>query len=475
MAAALLLAALSGCAYFNGMYNARRAAREAQGFARQGRTAEARDRWLRAVLHAESLVARHPHSRWVPDALLLSGFARVQSEDFSGAAVALDRAVRAARSDAQRAEALALLGRTDVGLGQPADALPLLDSAFALSPRARADALLWRGIALRRLGRFDEAVAALDRSTAPQAPFERARTLLQLRDTSAALAALDGLTGHRPFEEAAWRGVLDTLGDLGARASASRLAERLASRRDVPRGARARLLLDDGGRQLAAGDTAGARARFDEAALAAGDSVEGRIVAVRLTLLALPGAGDDEALDTLRSALERAVAQGGAPAVEAQPMARRLARARALLEDGPLPDARWFLRAELLRDSVGARPLAARAFAEMGRRYPDSPWTPKALLAAVAAGYPAADSLRRVLDGRYRDSPYRRAALGLAGASEGYALLEDSLSRALAGVDRTGRAAPEGAGAAPGGRPVAAPRPSGARPDTADVAPSPSP
>jgi hypothetical protein len=65
----------------------------------------------------------------------------------------------------------------------------------------------------------------------------------------------------------------------------------------------------------------------------------------------------------------------------------------------------------------------------MGERYPGSPWTPKALLAAIAADYPAADSLLRVLDGRYADSPYRRAAAGAASPAEAeaYRVLEDSL------------------------------------------------
>ncbi len=66
-------------------------------------------------------------------------------------------------------------------------------------------------------------------------------------------------------------------------------------------------------------------------------------------------------------------------------------------------------------------PLAARDFAEMARRFPASPWTPKALLAAIASGHPAADSLRALLDARYAASPYRRAALGLPDAPAAYA------------------------------------------------------
>jgi transposase len=90
----------------------------------------------------------------------------------------------------------------------------------------------------------------------------------------------------------------------------------------------------------------------------------------------------------------------------------------------------------------------------MASRFPASPWTPKGILAAVAAGHPAADSLRALLDRQYPDSPYRLAALGLAAAgtdADAYRALEDSLGRIMAqrGARRSGegpareRTAPE--------------------------------
>ncbi|MDO8665703.1 MAG: hypothetical protein Q7J79_03770, partial [Gemmatimonadales bacterium] len=61
--------------------------------------------------------------------------------------------------------------------------------------------------------------------------------------------------------------------------------------------------------------------------------------------------------------------------------------------------------------------------------FPDSPWTPKGLVAAIAAGHPDADALRALLGTRYAESPYAVAASG--GDDERYAALEDSLQRAL--------------------------------------------
>jgi len=477
---AAAVAVASGCVYYNGMYNARREERAALRFEREGRTVEARDRWTRAGVHADSVVARHPQSPWAEEALLLSGRASVQVEDYGGAAVTLERAVRLARTPAQRARALTLLGRANIALGRFAAVRADLDSALAVPPRDPGEALLLRGLALRQLGEPAAALADLAASDDPRAPAERARTLLQRGDTVAALAQLEPLAAARRYDEDFWRPALDSLAALGARASASRLAGRLASRADVARGARARLLLDDGGRLLAAGDSGAARGRFQEAVLAAPDSVEARVGAVRIVRLAVAGAPDDGVLDSLDATLASAVALGGAPAREAQPAARLLDRAFVLARDTVVPDASWFLRAEILRDSLGAAPLAARDFAEMARRFPASPWTPKALLAAIAAGHPAADSLRALLDLRYAQSPYRRAALGLPDPPAAYAALEDSLTRAIAAAPRGVRRETEDRPrlpAAPGTR-ANAPRPAtpASRPDTLETSsPSPAP
>jgi tetratricopeptide (TPR) repeat protein len=464
------MAVASGCVYYNGMYNARHAEHEALRFERAGRTAEARDQWLRAVVHAESVATRHPNSGWAEEALLLSGRGSIHIGDYGAAAVALERAARLARTPAPRAEALTQLGRAYLALGRYALARADLDSALAVPPRDAAEALLLRAQALRRLGESAAALADLAASSDPRAPAERARIHLQRRDTAAALGQLDALAAARPYDEGVWLPALDSLGDLGAGSSASRLAGRLAARADVPRGARARLLLGDGDRRLAARDTAAARGRYREAVLAAPDSVESRVAAVRLLRLAVAGAPTAAVLDSLSAALADAVALGGAPAREAQPTVRLLERAYALARDSAVADASWFLRAEILRDSLGAVPLAARDFAEMARRFPASPWTPKALLAALAAGHPAADSLRALLDARYAASPYRRAALGLPDDPAAFAALEDSLARAIALAPRGGRSESEDRPRTPAapGRPASAPRAGtpGSRPDT---------
>ena len=99
------LGARAGCAYYNGMYNARRSERAALRLERQGRAAEATDQWQRAVAHAETLATRHPRSRWAVDALLLSARGHAQVRDFGSAVYAAERALRQSPSPSQRAAA----------------------------------------------------------------------------------------------------------------------------------------------------------------------------------------------------------------------------------------------------------------------------------------------------------------------------------------------------------------------------------
>ena len=132
---------------------------------------------------------------------------------------------------------------------------------------------------------------------------------------------------------------------------------------------------------------------------------------MRLAQLDLKEAATDSGLAAIGERLLVIVRQGGAAAQGAQQTLGLLDRADTLSRALVTPDAFWFLRAELLRDSLGAARPAALAFAEMAVRFPRSPWTPKALVAAIAAGHPAPDSLRVLLEERYGESPYTLALL----------------------------------------------------------------
>jgi tetratricopeptide (TPR) repeat protein len=479
-----LLVLLSGCAYYNGMYNAKRWSRAAERSERAGRTGEARDRWQRASIHAESLTTRHPHSRWADDAMLVRGRAALHLGLYVEAAALLRQAADRAGDPEQRLEALLLLGRAHLALRRYPDARAVLDTAAGSSSRdRRAEALLYHARTLLAMGDPADALADLRASTHPDARFERARAALALRDTALAAATFDSLVTQRPYAEWDWLPALDSLSAAGARPRAAGLVDALTSRTDIGRGDRARLLLADGGRAMDAGNTTAARERFHAIQDLVPDSAEARSAGVRLARGELGAAGSDSEVVAVRERLFTLAQQGGTPAREAQQILRLLGKADSLGRMPVDPDAFWYLHAEVLRDSLGAPGLAAAAFAAMAERFPDSPWTPKGLLAAIAAGYPAPDTLRTLLQERYPESPYTTALLG--GNAERYASLEDSLLRVLERRPAAGRPGVTRPAANPaaveqledeervGGRRPPAPARPGQRPPTPTPAPRP--
>src|SRR5215204_1617598 len=71
----ILSGLLGGCVYYNGMYNANRLARSARQAERDGRTLEASSLWGQVATKAESVVVRHPTSKYAEQASLLQGIA----------------------------------------------------------------------------------------------------------------------------------------------------------------------------------------------------------------------------------------------------------------------------------------------------------------------------------------------------------------------------------------------------------------
>lgn len=115
----------------------------------------------------------------------------------------------------------------------------------------------------------------------------------------------------------------------------------------------------------------------------------------------------------------------------------------------PEGDLRLFLAGEAARDSLGAPRLAARLFQRIVREWPESPYAPKAALAAQQVNPEWADSGRALLEARYFGSPYLAMIRGEDG--QGYRQLEDSLGAFAAAQSdteartpgaRPGRAAP---------------------------------
>jgi Flp pilus assembly protein TadD len=93
--------------------------------------------------------------------LLLEARDLTAQGDVEGALAAYDEVLAIAPTNAEALTYSAWLGRTMLGALSDTEALLRLDDALASDP-AYADAIVFRAIILRDLGRFDEALAALD-------------------------------------------------------------------------------------------------------------------------------------------------------------------------------------------------------------------------------------------------------------------------------------------------------------------------
>ena len=125
LVAAVLL--LGGCVYYNGMYNTNRLAKSARKAERDGRQFEAQSLWGQVITRADSLVLRHPTSKYADQATVLRGLALARLNQCQEAVGSLGRLSMVDLPTDLAEEAALALGRCQLQLGDPA----LADLAFA--------------------------------------------------------------------------------------------------------------------------------------------------------------------------------------------------------------------------------------------------------------------------------------------------------------------------------------------------------
>ena len=151
LAVALLL---GGCVYYNGMYNTKRLASSARKAERDGRTFEATNLWGQVVTRAETLITRHPDSKYVDEALVLKGLALSRLNQCNSAVVPLGHVSLLPEDAEEREEASLALGRCHLELGDPTLAAAVLAPvAESADPVRRREARVVWGRALRLTSR----------------------------------------------------------------------------------------------------------------------------------------------------------------------------------------------------------------------------------------------------------------------------------------------------------------------------------
>jgi len=413
---------LAGCVYYNGLWNAHRYTRQAQREERSGEAEAALQTWGLAAVEAESVSVHHPHSGWLPDALVTEGEGRAGSGECDGALVVLDSAA-AITSNRALDERIALArARCALRAGDYGAAGSYAGTALDSKDRERRDlAALLAGRAARAAGAWDSAVALYTRSPERAAGVELVLSLVSAGRERRADSLCDSILRRRPLE-GDWDSIFAAMAATAGPVATSATVGRIVPRARLTQGARARLYLDDGYRLLSAGDPDGADARFVLAQHAAADSAEGdlaRIARLRARVARAPGLDSVAAVSV---ALHPLTQHGSAV-----DQARRLQQTLAQLSQGDSTVVAAFRGGELARDSLVSPPLAAALLLGFAERNPTSLFAPKAILAAMPLDPGRRDSLAGVLDGRYATSPYTMALRGLP--SPGYAAAEDSLAR----------------------------------------------
>ncbi len=418
----IVLAAGSGCVYYNGLWNAHRWAADAEQQERDGRSEAAVVSWSQAAVEAESVAARHPHSGWFPDALVTAAEGLAGSRDCTAAAGYFARIPPVTKDSAlleraALAQATCALAAGDVD-GTEAFAKPVLTSKDS-DRRSRAALLAGRAAAGR--GDFDGAAALLRRSPERRAGVEEILALLDAGRTGRADSLCDALIRRRPLEED-WDSIFASFTRNAGPDVTTRVVGRVVPRARLTAGERARLYLADGFRMLADGKPAAADDRFVRAFTAAPDSAEADKAQVARVWARVAQAAGIDSIPAFVAALAPFAARGGGASD-----ARHLQALLNLLTGPDTTVTGAFRAGEFARDSLYADPLAASLFLGFAHRHPSSVFAPKAIVAAIPLSPRLADSLSRELDARYAASPY---SLALRGApSPGYDVAEDSLAR----------------------------------------------
>ena len=399
--ALLTLVAACGCAYYNGLYNARGLVKRAESATLDGRDSVAQAAWREAGLKADTVFHRYPRSKWADDALLLSGVAAAMTGDCAHGMQRLEQWQAHPSRDA-RAHAKASLARGAclVRRNEPARALdtltPLManrDEAIArLSAASAARAALALGrdedaASFAKIAGFDVLDGELASGALASNKPELARRLIRQR-----AGAWHSLSAVRP--------ALQTLAHLDPSVSDTIVA--LAQTSRASRVERARLLIDAGTWAEQAGDLDRARRHYERALRTTADT---GVLSSVVTRLALADIRSAASLADAQAALQRArarKAEGG----ELARVDSALRLATRLAEGRDSTGASLFLAAEVARDVAGAPRLARILFLTVARARSGSSLAPKALLAAADLTPDSASAWRAHARTRYGDSPY---------------------------------------------------------------------
>lgn len=417
---------VAGCVYYNGMYNANRLAGSARKAEREGRTFDANNLWGQVATKAESVVVRHPTSKYAEQANALRGIALARMGQCEAALVPLSRASLMPQSELTE-EALLATGRCQIAAGNIEAGQTAYNSLLdSRNPERRAEARFQHARALRQQGDFQAALRSLQGINDPRSADERILALAGVGRVPQAMALADSLMARRDTTKS-WDSLVVALGKVNP-AAASTLVDKLEPLPVRSPEMRARQMLDDGIRLIEL-DTAAAARRFREVVeLSSTREAAGR-ARLQLVFMQLRRVRTPQELPPIIDSLKAISTRFEMIAEQSTQLGDLVTSvheaATSVTWETPRGDLRLFLAAEMARDSMEARGLARNLFRRILDDYPNSSYGAKIVLAVQQLDPAWADSARILLDGPYSESPYLAVVRGQT--PEEYRQLEDSL------------------------------------------------
>ncbi len=425
----LAILLVAGCSYFNGIYNARGAARRGDKALRQGKEEEAAGSFAMSSVVAESVLARYRRSHWRDEAMYLAGRGAALSDQCDRATRRLAQFLDSPSRDAfKRDQSTIALAACDVKQTRYLDALGRLEPLLGSKDKnIAAPAALWSARASIAMGRTDDAGRFLAMVGVGSAQWELASASMARQEYTRAesLLALRGAQGDYRDELLAW------LRDLW-RADQRAAVEAIAARYDRARmSTRDKVRLHMAVADLEIGDHMDtlARGHLLTARRLTTDTTIDREADARLTLLAI---GQMSQLVDVVNAINRLEEKSRGSVLQRR-LSDNLLLVNLLAGATDVSGASLFLAGEIARDSLRSPALAHTLFTRVVATLPATLMAPRALLAAGAVLPDSAEVYTERVRTRYPRSVFNVLLDGRdPGTQPAYRAVEESLRQAWA-------------------------------------------
>jgi hypothetical protein len=380
MAVATTWLLANGCVYYNGVYNAEKSAKRGDAKLRRNEDDAAREDFKLSAAHAETVLVRHPKSKWTSRSLYLAGRGAALSGDCeTGRRYLATFLGGSAGSGDEKSRALVALAACELRTSNAARARALLDSLLPSLPagETRRQARLWAARSALALGDLQATDQYLGDVDSGLLPWEIAAAALAARDFVRAESVLVVRGRAGDFREDVVRALAD-FGQAQQLDGAERVVRAYdnARVRDLFRG---RLQYTLGDQLLKAGRDSVARLYLERSALLAGkDSMMRREVVVRTAYLDLRRARSMSGADSVLARVD----SGSWTTTLGRQINEHLLLLRLLLGRDDPTGASAFLAGEVARDSLRSAWLAQAVFTEFARERTTSVFAPHAWYAA---------------------------------------------------------------------------------------------